>query len=76
MLKALRNRRRNRSLERKGEGYAYVNDAAEDYGVLTVYVATDAQLNVLQASGFSRVKKVQPWLRDEPAYFNYYACQH
>jgi hypothetical protein len=33
------------------------------------------QTKALRASGLSRVERIQPWLRDEPAYFNYFACQ-
>lgn len=75
MLKAWRNRRRNRPLERAFDGYAYVNDAAEDYGVLTLYVLVAKQLEILRTAGFSRIEMLQPWLKREQAYFNYFACQ-
>jgi len=75
LLKAWRNSRRNRSLERSFDGYAYVNDIAEDYGLLTLYVSHGKQTELLKASGFSKVDILQPWMRAEQAYFNYYVSQ-
>lgn len=75
VLKAWRNRLHNRGMESTFEDYAYVNDDAEDYGLLTLYVSTTRQIELLKGSGFSRIVVMQPWLRSERAYFNYFACQ-
>lgn len=75
VLKAWRNRLRNRGMERFFGDYAYVNDDAEDYGLLTLYVSTLRQIEMLKAAGFRTVEVLQPWLRGEPAYFNYFACR-
>jgi hypothetical protein len=75
MITALRNRRRNSALERSCDGYAYVNDSAADYGLLTLYTDLEKQTQALKAAGFSRVEPLHPWMNQEPAYFNYYACR-
>ena len=62
-------------MERFFGDYAYVNDDAEDYGLLTLYVSTPRQIEMLKAAGFRTVEVLQPWLRGEPAYFNYFACR-
>ena len=56
LFKAGRNRRRNRRLEEAFDGYAYLNDSGEDYGLLTVYVSTPRQLDLLGASAIRRSK--------------------
>lgn len=75
LLKALRNRHRNRRLQRYFDGYAYINDAAEDYGLLLTYVGMTKQTELLKSWGFSRLEILQPWLRDEQTSFSYLTCQ-
>jgi SAM-dependent methyltransferase len=74
-LRAWGNRVRNRHLEKDFDGYAYLNDSGEDYGLLTTYVSTSKQIDVLKSCGYSRVEVLQPWLQTEQRYFNYFTCQ-
>lgn len=76
LLKAWRNRLRTQPLQKSFEDYAYVNDSAEDYGLLLVYVLIARQVDLLKACGFSRVEVMQPWLNSEPTSFRYLVCQH
>ena len=75
LLKAGRNRRRNRRLQKTMDGYSYLNDSGEDYGLITVYVSTPKQIAVLEASGFRNIEVLQPWLRTEQESFNYFICR-
>jgi len=75
LIKAWRNRTRNRRLQRYFDGYAYINDAAEDYGLLLTYVGMTKQTELLRSWGFSRLEVLQPWLRDEQTSFSYLTCQ-
>jgi SAM-dependent methyltransferase len=75
LLKAWRNRRRLRHLEKTFDGYAYVNDTDGNYGMVHVYVEVSKQIEVLKACGFSRIEVSQPWLLNEVAYFTYFDCQ-
>jgi|SRR5579875_41389 len=47
-----RNRRRMRPLERRGEGYALVNDEGLDYALLHYYIDRDGQAAQLERLGF------------------------
>ncbi|MEP7242594.1 MAG: class I SAM-dependent methyltransferase [Gammaproteobacteria bacterium] len=75
LLKAAGNRLRNRRLEQTFDGYAYLNDSGEDYGLLTVYVSTSRQLDLLGGFGYSAVEVLQPWLRVQQDSFNYFVCR-
>jgi len=75
LIKAVRNRRRNRRLEQAFDGYAYLNDSGEDYGLLTVYVSTPKQIDILRACGYSAIEVHQPWLRPKQEAFNYFVCR-
>jgi SAM-dependent methyltransferase len=72
---AWRNRRRMRKQVAFFDGYAYLNDSGENFGLLTTYTATDLQVNVLKEAGYSDVQVLQPWLEREPASFNYFVCR-
>jgi SAM-dependent methyltransferase len=71
---ALRNRRRMRKQVAFFDGYAYLNDSGENFGLLTTYTATDLQVNVLEDAGYKHIEVLQPWLASEPASFNYFGC--
>lgn len=72
LAKAWPNYRRNRRHEKFLGDYAYVNDSGENYGLLTLYVEQRLQVLTLKERGFSTVEVLQPWLREEPAAFNYF----
>jgi SAM-dependent methyltransferase len=74
MAKAWPNYRRNRQYEKSYGGYAYINDSGENYGLLTLYVEQQLQIQSLKDSGFPIVEVLQPWLTDEPAAFNYFVA--
>jgi SAM-dependent methyltransferase len=52
----VRNRRRMRPLERTGDGYAMVNDDANDFGLLHYWTTRDAQEAQLAQAGFELVE--------------------
>jgi SAM-dependent methyltransferase len=74
MARALPNYLKNRQLEKIFDGYAYVNDSGENYGLLTCYVSTPRQIGVLEAAGYRNIAVMQPWLANEQAAFNYFVC--
>ena len=74
MARAFPNYLKHRSLERIFDGFAYVNDSGENYGLLTCYVSTARQIGVLEAAGYRDIAVVPPWLTSAPAAFNYFVC--
>ncbi len=74
MARALPNYLKYRSLEKIFDGFAYVNDSGENYGLLTCYVSSARQIGVLEAAGYRNIAVTQPWLTSEQAAFNYFAC--
>jgi SAM-dependent methyltransferase len=74
-LRAWGNRVRNRHLEKDFDGYSYLNDSGEDFGLLTTYVSMAKQTEVLKSCGYTKIQILQPWLKSEQAYFNYFTCQ-
>ena len=74
MARALPNYLKHRSLEKIFDGFAYVNDSGENYGLLTCYVSTARQIAVLEAAGYRNVAMMQPWQTSEQAAFNYFVC--
>ena len=74
-LRAWGNRIRNRHLEKDFDGYSYLNDSGEDFGLLTTYVSTAKQVEVLKSCGYTKIEVLQPWLVKEQRYFNYFTCQ-
>jgi SAM-dependent methyltransferase len=74
MARALANYLRHRSLEKIYDGFAYVNDSGENYGLLTCYVSTARQMAVLEAAGYQNIAVLQPWLASKQAAFNYFVC--
>lgn len=74
MARALPNYLKHRPLEKIFDGYAYVNDSGENYGLLTCYVSTARQIGVLEAAGYRNIAVMQPWLTSEQAAFNYFVC--
>jgi SAM-dependent methyltransferase len=74
MGRAFWNHLRNRSLEKIYDGFAYINDAGLNYGLLTCYVSTSRQIRVLESAGYRNIAMLQPWLASEPASFNYFVC--
>jgi SAM-dependent methyltransferase len=74
MARALPNYLKHRPLEKIFDGYAYVNDSGENYGLLTCYVSTARQVGVLEATGYRNIAVMQPWLASEQAAFNYFVC--
>jgi SAM-dependent methyltransferase len=52
LMRRVRNRRRLRSLERVGDGYALRNDEAHDFSLLHYYISRDAQERQLTDHGF------------------------
>jgi SAM-dependent methyltransferase len=71
---AFRNYLKHLSRERIYDGFAYVNDSGENYGLLTCYVSTRRQIQMLEQVGYQDVKVLQPWLANEQAAFNYFVC--
>ncbi len=69
---AWRKHRRLRGSERIYAGYAYVNDSGENFGLLTTYVSTELQAQILRDAGYGEVHIEQPWLQASPASFNYF----
>jgi SAM-dependent methyltransferase len=74
MARALPNYLKHRSLEKIFDGFAYVNDSGENYGLLTCYVSSARQIGALEAMGYRNVSVLQPWLASERAAFNYFVC--
>jgi SAM-dependent methyltransferase len=74
MARALPNYLKHRSLEKIFDGFAYVNDSGENYGLLTCYVSSARQIGVLEAMGYRNISLLQPWLANERAAFNYFVC--
>jgi SAM-dependent methyltransferase len=74
-LRAWGNRIRNRHLEKDFDGYSYLNDSGEDFGLLTTYVSMAKQTEVLKSCGYTKIQILQPWLQNEQRYFNYFTCQ-
>ncbi len=64
----------HRSQNKISDGFAYVNDSGENYGLLTCYVSTARQIAVLEAAGYRNVAMMQPWQTSEQAAFNYFVC--
>jgi SAM-dependent methyltransferase len=52
----LRNRRRLRQFERRGDDYAILNDISHDYGALHYYTTRDAQERQLAEHGFGLIE--------------------
>ncbi|MEK6805795.1 MAG: class I SAM-dependent methyltransferase [Pseudomonadota bacterium] len=73
IVRALPNRLRHRHLERVFDGYAYLNDPGELYGLITTYVTVEQQNAELTARGY-RVRRVPAW-PDRPSYFEYFVCR-
>jgi SAM-dependent methyltransferase len=48
----IRNRRRLAPLQRRGEGYAILNDSAHDYALLHYYIGRDDQARQLRETGY------------------------
>jgi hypothetical protein len=71
---ALRNRRRLRKQVAFFDGYAYLNDSGENFGLLTTYTATELQVSVLKEAGYKDIQVLQPWLIGEYTSFNYFGC--
>lgn len=71
-VRAWRKHRRLRSSERIYSGYAYVNDSGENFGLLTTYVSSALQVQILRNAGYANIRIEQPWLRSSPASFNYF----
>jgi SAM-dependent methyltransferase len=74
IARAFPNYLKHRPLEKIYDGFAYVNDSGENYGLLTCYVSTSLQIRVLEAAGYQNVEVLQPWLTSEQAAFNYFVC--
>jgi SAM-dependent methyltransferase len=74
VARALPNYLRHRPLEKIFDGFAYVNDNGENYGLLTCYVSTARQISVLETCGFENVDVMHPYLSNEPVSFNYFVC--
>ena len=74
VARALPNYLRRRPLEKIYDGFAYVNDSGENYGLVTCYVSTARQIAVLERAGFRNITLLQPWLASEQAAFNYFVC--
>jgi SAM-dependent methyltransferase len=51
-----RNRKRLGPLQRRGDGYAIVNDSAHDYGLLHYYIGRDSQERQLRETGYELVE--------------------
>lgn len=51
-----RNRRKLRPLETRGDGYAMLNDACHDYGVMLYYVDLVEQERQLKDTGFEKIE--------------------
>jgi SAM-dependent methyltransferase len=47
-----RNRKRLGPLQRRGDGYAIINDSAHDYGLLHYYIGRDEQARQLHETGY------------------------
>jgi SAM-dependent methyltransferase len=74
IAKALPNYWQRSRLEKIYDGFAYVNDSGENYGLLTCYVSTRRQVRMLERAGYQNVAVLQPWLVNERAAFNYFVC--
>jgi SAM-dependent methyltransferase len=72
---AWRNHRRMRRQEAFFDGYAYLNDSGENFGLLTTYTGKELQTRILEDAGYTDVQILQPWLQSEPASFNYFVCR-
>jgi SAM-dependent methyltransferase len=72
---AWRNHRRLRKKQMFFDGYAYLNDSGDNFGLLTTYTATELQVNVLKEAGYIDVQILQPWLQSSPTSFNYFVCR-
>jgi len=67
---------RRKRLEQTHAGYAYINDAGDNYGLLTLYVDTQLQLDTLKGCGFGEAECLAPWLTENPPpAFNYFVCR-
>jgi hypothetical protein len=62
-----RNRRRMRRLERRGDGYALINDEALDYALLHYYIDRDSQAAQLQRLGYELLECLDAEGRVVPA---------
>ena len=47
-----RNRKRLGPLQRRGDGYAIINDSAHDYALLHYYIGRDDQARQLRETGY------------------------
>jgi SAM-dependent methyltransferase len=72
---AWRNHRRLRKKQAFFDGYAYLNDSGDNFGLLTTYTATELQVNVLKEAGYTDVRVLQPWLQRSPTSFSYFVCR-
>ena len=65
---------RNRRFEQQFDDYAYVNDIGENYGLITTYVATQAQVETLRSCGYRDIEVLHPWGDNRATAFNYFVC--
>lgn len=66
--------KRNSRSEQLFSGYAYLNDSGENFGLVTVYVAPEVQLEVLTKSGYRTMARLPPWLDARADVFSYFVC--
>ncbi len=74
MWRAARNRARNRRLQAAFDGYAVVNDDGDDYGLLTIYVSRERQLQQLVDTGWEPIEVIPAGSGDEPEYMHYFVA--
>lgn len=65
---------RNRKFEQQFDDYAYINDIGENYGLITTYVSTQAQVDTLRSCGFCDIEVLHPWGDIRASAFNYFVC--
>lgn len=75
LWRAARNRIRNRRLQAAFQGYAIVNDDGDDYGLLTVYVSRERQLQQLVDTGWQPLEVIPAGSGDEPEYMHYFVAR-
>jgi hypothetical protein len=66
---------RNRRLESRHDGYACVNDMAQNYGFVTVYVSERRQRAVLEDLGYEVLRTMAPDLAKIGGVLNYVVCR-
>ncbi len=74
MIKAWPRYRRNQRFEQQFADYAYVNDVGENYGLITTYVSTQAQMETLRSCGYRDIEVLHPWGDNRVTAFNYFVC--